>query len=494
MSSSITLSQSLTSDLPGLNLVWSVVNIVPSNIKEAILIYYNNAPGSPILSKVLDCAVFSVSLDLESGCNFNCQLQIIDTSNVVTLSNLLNMTAPYVLAAPSILSYIPGNNSLVVTLASSGNSLQPTSDQIEFILRRSDNVLFWVALPYVSSGIYTLSNVNDARLVNYQTYTVAALFNPVSNSLYNAPSTMSNTMQMVSSDLPCPATMVMVSSNGSTNFGILLTWRAPTDFSFYSSNFYIMLGYSSDAGLTYTSVQLPNNSNPEQYVFDTVLQKDLTYMFSVKFVNSYGSGPVATSTLIKPKQVSDAPALESMSTLAGDRQLTAYWNAPVYNGQATITQYKVYVNGSLATIVPASTTCITISSIDSATHIENGNSYAIQVAAVNNIGSSVKSDSVYVVPYGAISVLSVVVNGTSLTATIKPNGKALTGLIAVGMPISPTASETFVQSLPVEQYANVLSGNVTVVVPFNSFTSPLASYVFIATGSGSAYLSNIAGI
>ena len=300
---------------------------------------------------------------------------------------------------------------------------------------------------------------------------------------------------MVPSDLPCPATMVMASSCGTTNFGILLTWRAPTDFSFYSSNFYIMLGYSSDGGLTYTSVQLPNNSNPEQYVFDTVLQKGLTYMFSVKFVNAYGAGPIATSASVMPRQVSDAPDASGMSTVAGDRMITVYWNAPVYNGQNNISQYKIYVDGYMAATAFSSTTSMILNMSSVATHIENGNSYAIQVVAVNAVGSSVKSDSVYAVPYGTISISSVVVNGTSLTATVKPNGKAITGLICVGMPIAPNATETFVQSIPVEQYANILSGNASVIVNFSSFTTPLASYVFIATSSSSStYLSNIAGI
>ena len=499
--SSIILSQSLNQDSNGsLNLTWTTSGVIPANIRDVILVYYSNSPGSMIQSLDVEATASFASLNLDSGSVYNFQLQISSLdpttlSNFVTNSNLLSLTAPYSLSKPTIVDSVAINNGMVITLSGTTNSLRTGTDNVEFVMRRVDNVLFYVTLAYASSNVYTLTSINDSRITNYQSYTVACMYSGVSNSLYNSASPMSNTVQCVPNDKPNVAQNVSLGiTQGASVLSLDLTWSAPSDFSFYSSSFYVMLSYSKDAGVSWTTIQLPNNSDPQVYTLSTQLQRGFSYMGKVQYYNQYGLSDGVITNNVLPESLADVIDVSVISTVAYDKSFDIFWSAPSYTGQTPLTSYLIYVDGwqHLSTTDNKAT----ISTLTNAPHI-NGKQYFIEIVSINRVGMSARSSYVYVTPYGNVKINYTILTGTSMTVSISPNGKVVTSVLVVGIPITPVSSEApFIKSIDVSAFSAQIDGMILVKPNFETFTSPIASYVVIVNGTdnGSAYHSNIAGI
>ncbi len=74
------------------------------------------------------------------------------------------------------------------------------------------------------------------------------------------------------------------------------------------------------------------------------------------------------------------------------------WNAPENDGGLTITEYRIYRNGSLIATVPASQPWF------KDTNVVNGQTYTYYVTAVNSTGESPTSNEVQATP-GAIIIV-----------------------------------------------------------------------------------------
>lgn len=86
----------------------------------------------------------------------------------------------------------------------------------------------------------------------------------------------------------------------------------------------------------------------------TNLDEGRYYTASVQYSNTFGDGPGASaSSQVTPSRVPNAPALISASD--DDEVADLVWSAPSFDGQADISQYKIYKDGSLLATVSGST-------------------------------------------------------------------------------------------------------------------------------------------
>lgn len=88
------------------------------------------------------------------GQSYSFQLQIVDISNNMVFSNTLVLVAPWVLSPPEITGVSGSDSALTVQLASTLNVVSASDTTVEFVLKRSDNVVFWIIKPFAPSGSY----------------------------------------------------------------------------------------------------------------------------------------------------------------------------------------------------------------------------------------------------------------------------------------------------------------------------------------------------
>ena len=158
-------------------------------------------------------------------------------------------------------------------------------DEVEFVLRKtSDNALFWIVMPYVANGQYTLVH---GSLVNQDSYTVAAMFqSDASNVNYYAPSGMSNSMPGTPSNTPntVPGSVTGLSV-GAADYNCKFTWSRPTDFGEWSSSFHIHLTLTDSAN-TVVELNLANELDVTTHTFSG-LGAGLSYKCGVDYHNDF---------------------------------------------------------------------------------------------------------------------------------------------------------------------------------------------------------------
>ena len=113
-----------------------------ATLLEVSLIYFANTADSIIRSMDLSPANAQLNLNLDSGVSYSFQLQITDTNALTAYSNTLVLTAPYSLSAPVIQSFVGLDGSVDLVVQNNGSSLS-SADQVEFVLKKSDNTLIW---------------------------------------------------------------------------------------------------------------------------------------------------------------------------------------------------------------------------------------------------------------------------------------------------------------------------------------------------------------
>ena len=284
---SVTLSHDNQNNSPGVNLKWVTAGL--GAVREITLIYFKNTNDAEIQSVDINPSATKHGLKsgFDSGASYQFQLQVSDVGGLVVYSNLINVTTPFFLVSPSITSITGLDAKLKVTLGASGNILT-NADEVEFVIKRqSDNALFWIVMPYVASGIYTLQH---GSLVNQDSYRVACMYQPVaSNANYSAPSSMSNSMTGVPTNIPntIPGNVTGVSA-GTTDYSCKFNWLRPTDFNEWGSSFYVQLKLTDSTNVE-TNVTLAHNYDVTEHTF-TGLEAGKTYKCAVHYENDFGSG------------------------------------------------------------------------------------------------------------------------------------------------------------------------------------------------------------
>lgn len=144
--------------------------------------------------------------------------------------------------------------------------------------------------------------------------------------------------------------------------------------------------YALDGSDVYVSV---GSTTP---IVITELNNGQSYSIIVKAVNEVGETSDSSSVSFTPKTIPDAPTINSVSI--GDRSASITFSPPIYDGDSTITGYKLSVNGGVYNSVGL------ISSPYDISGLTNGSTYTFALKATNIMGDSSASNiSDSVVPH-----------------------------------------------------------------------------------------------
>jgi len=152
--------------------------------------------------------------------------------------------------------------------------------------------------------------------------------------------------------------------------------------------------YSLNGGSTFTAFSPADTTSP---VVITGLTNGVAYTIQLKAVNSLGDGDASASITVTPATNPNAPT-NLVASYAGSGAVQISFT-PGSNGGETITNYQYSLDCG-ATFTPLSPvdgiTPVTI------TGLTNGQSYCIELKAVNVIGAGAASSSVQYTPYGPV--------------------------------------------------------------------------------------------
>jgi hypothetical protein len=167
---------------------------------------------------------------------------------------------------------------------------------------------------------------------------------------------------------------------------IILNWTAPADDGGSSITDYNV--YRSQISGSYGAALTNVGSASLSYV-DSAVTNGITYYYKVAAINSIGEGSKSTETSATPSGVPQAPT--GLSATPSNQQVGLSWNEP-NDGGSTITEYKIYRNGSYIDNVTYPTTTY------SDTGLTNGWNYVYEVSAVNVNGEGANSTAVGATP------------------------------------------------------------------------------------------------
>jgi hypothetical protein len=219
-----------------------------------------------------------------------------------------------------------------------------------------------------------------------------------------------------------PGAPTGVTAVGGQN-SIVVTWVAPV----------------SDGGSVLTSFQVTGVAGTSTVSCGTVAASATTctltglsaataYAVSVEAANVVGTSVAGTATATTLVAISVPGAPTGVTATGGQNSIAVSWTAPASTGGSAITGYIVtgtagIVTTSCGTLAGSATSCILLG-------LANSTPYAISVAAVNAIGTSVASSTlattlpakVVVKPFKVTGVHGTALAGRTVTVTISGVG------------------------------------------------------------------------
>ncbi len=209
-----------------------------------------------------------------------------------------------------------------------------------------------------------------------------------------------------------------------SNFQVNLSWQAPSDNGGSSiTNYKIYRGTSSGGESLVATV-----GNVLTYA-DSV-NNGYTYYYKITAVNSVGEGLYSNeSSVILSSSTSEIPLnLSAHSDAIGGMTLT--WNAPTYDGGASITNYKIYRGTSSGGESLVATVGNVLTYTD--TGLLTANRYYYKISTVNSIGESQQTSEVNAQTSVRAFVTSSVYNG-NLGGASGANTKCQTAASSAGV-------------------------------------------------------------
>jgi hypothetical protein len=199
---------------------------------------------------------------------------------------------------------------------------------------------------------------------------------------------------------PSPTNVVGTAGNGQVE----LSWQAPV-----SNGGYAITGYVVESSGNNGDTWQLFSSSATSPTTVTGLTNGTAYLFRVSAVNQAGTGSAGQpAAAVTPRTVADAPT--AVTGTPGNGQVTVTWTAPVSNGGAAITGYRVEFssdNGGTWTLFSSSATSPT-----TVTGLSNGTAYLFRVAAVNAAGAGAAGQSAAAVTPRTVADAPTAVTGT----------------------------------------------------------------------------------
>jgi len=131
-------------------------------------------------------------------------------------------------------------------------------------------------------------------------------------------------------------------------------------------------------------------SATQLYYNDTKVENGVNYTYYVTAGNSAGESQPSNIVYATPMTIPTAP--QNLQARAGNGYVNLSWEVPSDNGGSVITGYRVYRNGTLIAIVPATQLWY------NDTKVENGVNYTYYVTVINSAGESSPSNKVEATP------------------------------------------------------------------------------------------------
>jgi hypothetical protein len=240
--------------------------------------------------------------------------------------------------------------------------------------------------PYLATTAYTGSvGPNIYAGYNWSGYLNASALNALySGSGYSYTGTRFSLAFLPPSPPPAPASLSASAGNQSVSISFTQSSNGGAAITNYK--------YSLDGGATFTAFSPAVTTSP---VSITGLTNGVSYSIKLKAVNSLGDGADSASITVTPATNPDAPT-DLVASYAGSGAVEISFT-PGNDEGAAITNYQYSLDCG-ATFTPLSPvdgiTPVTI------TGLTNGQSYCIELKAVNSIGAGVASSSVQYAAYG----------------------------------------------------------------------------------------------
>jgi titin len=324
-------------------------------------------------------------------------------------------------AAPSAIVATPTDG--VVTLSWTAPTDTGGSTLTGYVVEQStDGGVTWTTAASTATPSTTLTG-----LVNGTTYSYRVRAN---NSIGSgAASTVATTTPFTTPGAPRSVTAL------TSDKEVLLTWGVPTNSGGSAITGYVV--QASTNGTTWTTVDTPSVANTTI----SGLTNGVTYSYrvfavnaAVANINNIATSGATPSTVVTamPKATASAPL--ALTPIAGDRQVTLSWTAPVDNGGVSLTGYAVQRSAdggrtwtSVLTTAPSALTA-------TITGLTNGVAYVFRVSAVNAAGTGAASvwvTSAPVAPPAAPASVAAIAAATGATlnwlAPADDGGAAIVG-------------------------------------------------------------------
>lgn len=352
---------------------------------------------------------------------YSVQIKAVNVAGISDPTDSISVSTYPLPLAPTNLTYAPGNGQVILTFVQPTNSGLPITNY-QYSLNSADVVPL---IPPQKSSPLRIS-----YLTNDMTYTIS--IQAISDV---GPSASSSTLTVKTYTTPQPPTSLS-STPGNGSLRIAFTPGA-------SGNAPITNYQYSVDGVTYMSLYPPSASSP---ITIPCLSNLTIYTISLRAVSpagsSAGSSSISAPTLFYPQPPS------GLSSTPGNGQFSLAFT-PGSNGGSPITNYMYSLNNGPYLLTNSTTSPFTI------TGLTNSTTYQVNLKAVNVVGDSIPSLSIYA------STISLSGPPTNLAATF--------GLGQVTIAFTPGVSI----GNPITNYAYSLNGGAYTAVSPPTTTGPV---------------------
>ena len=244
-----------------------------------------------------------------------------------------------------------------------------------------------------------------------------------------------------------------------------------------------ILGYEYQTSAAGAWTAVPGAQSP---VLISGLTNGTTYAVRIRAINALGTGPSSSAVSVTPVTVPGAPAIVGDTVAGTDMTLNAAFTAPASNGGSAITTYEYSTDAGATWRARtdgsgvASPLVITVLSSDGTTPLTNGETYSVELRAVNAVGAGAASAVATGISTAAPSkpsIITVTASSEALAVSFTTGSNGGSAITAYEYSIDHGASWTSTGSLS----SSFVIGDLT-----NGTTYPVQVRAVNAVGTGAA--------